>query len=177
MGIYMRRSDLPREFRVFWISRVSNPRDKCGSRIARQEKGEYAEGMTMLADNSPVMNKTKELCEAIAGDSEYKGLLEKVERFLADDAAKLQFQSVQERGEELNQKQQVGLELGDSEVKDFEAARDELMSNAVAKEFLDAQQSLQSVQSAIGKYVGLTLELGRVPADEDLQGGCCNEGG
>ena len=133
----------------------------------------------MLADDSLVMAKTKELCEVIAGDPEYRVLLEKVERFLENEGAKLQFQSVQERSEELQQKQSVGLEVNEGEVKDFEAAREALMSNAVAKEFLDAQQSLQSVQSAIGKYVGLTLELGRVPAEADFQdqGGCCNEGG
>ena len=133
----------------------------------------------MLADDSLVMAKTKELCEVIAGDPEYRVLLEKVERFLENEGAKLQFQSVQERSEELQQKQSVGLEVNEGEVKDFEAAREALMSNAVAKEFLDAQQSLQSVQSAIGKYVGLTLELGRVPAEDDFQdqGGGCNEGG
>jgi cell fate (sporulation/competence/biofilm development) regulator YlbF (YheA/YmcA/DUF963 family) len=135
--------------------------------------------MTMLADDSQVISKTKELCAAIASDPEYQSLLGKVERFLDDEAAKLQFQSVQERGQELQQKQSIGLELGDGEVKDFEAARDALLENAVAREFLDAQQSLQSVQTAIGKYVGMTLELGRVPEADDLesQGGCCTEGG
>lgn len=135
--------------------------------------------MTMLADNSEVMAKTKELCAVIADDPDYKDLLDKVERFLEDEAAKLQFQSVQERGQELQQKQSVGLELSEGEVRDFEAAREELMGNDVAKAFLEAQESLQSVQMAIGKYVGLTLELGRVPSEEDLsdKGGCCNEGG
>lgn len=134
--------------------------------------------MTMLADNSQVMSKTRELCEAIAGDPEYKQLLEKIERFLEDDGAKLQFQSVQERGEELQQKQSVGLELSAGEVRDFESAREALLENAVAKDFLDAQQSLQSVQMAIGKYVGMTLELGRVPEADDMQdeGGCCGSG-
>ena len=135
--------------------------------------------MTMLADNSPVMGKTKELCSAIADDPEYRSLMEKVERFMEDDAAKLQFQSVQERSQELGQKQQSGLELSVGEVEDFENAREALMENSVAREFMDAQQILQSVQTAIGKYVGMTLELGRVPAEEDLadQGGCCSEGG
>ncbi|MBB07419.1 MAG: hypothetical protein CMN03_04060 [Roseibacillus sp.] len=142
-------------------------------------KGEYRSAMTMLADDSQVMSKTKELCEAIAGDPEYKALLEKVERFLEDDASKLQFQSVQERSHELGQKQQSGLELSAGEVEDFESAREALMENSVARDFMDAQQSLQSVQMAIGKYVGMTLELGRVPAEEEMvdEGGCCNEGG
>lgn len=133
----------------------------------------------MLAEDSPVMTKTKELCAAIAGDPEYQALLDKVERFLEDEAAKLQFQSVQERGEELHQKQSIGLALSDGEVEDFEAAREALLSNRIAREFLDAQQSLQSVQMAIGKYVGMTLELGRVPEAEDMaeKEGCCNSGG
>ena len=133
----------------------------------------------MLAEDSLVIGKTKELCAAIADDPEYRSMMEKVERFMEDDAAKLQFQSVQERSQELGQKQQSGLELSVGEVEDFETAREALMNNGVAREFMDAQQSLQSVQSAIGKYVGITLELGRVPAEEDLadQGGCCNEGG
>ena len=87
--------------------------------------------MTMLADDSQVMSKTKELCEAIAGDPEYKALLEKVERFLEDDASKLQFQSVQERSQELGQKQQSGLELSTGEVQDFEAARGALDPDSV----------------------------------------------
>ena len=148
-------------------------------RIARPAKEAYGKGMTILADDSQVMTKTKELCEVIAEDPDYKAFLEQVERFLEDDAAKLQYQSVQERGQELNQKQQSGLELSQGEVQDFEAAREALLGNSVAREFMDAQQSLQSVQTAIGKYVGMTLELGRVPAEEDLadQGGCCSEGG
>ena len=131
----------------------------------------------MLTDNSQVMSKTKELCVAIAEDPEYKSLLEKVERFLEDDASKLQFQSIQERSHELGQKQQSGLELSAGEVEDFEVAREALMQNSVARDFMDAQQSLQSVQTAIGKYVGKTLELGRVPIAEDLadQGGCCGD--
>ena len=135
--------------------------------------------MTMLADDSAVISKTKELCAAIASDAEYQSLMGKVERFMEDDAATLQFQSVQERSQELGQKQQSGVELSVGEVEDFEAAREALMCNSVAREFMEAQQSLQSVQAAIGKYVGITLELGRVPAEEDLadQGGCCSEGG
>ena len=125
------------------------------------------------------MSKTKELCAAIAGDPEYRDLLKKVELFLGDDAAKLQFQSVQERSQELGEKQRSGLDLSAGEVQEFEEAREALMENSVARNFMDAQQSLQSVQMVIGKYVGMTLELGRVPAGEDLalQDGCCGGGG
>ncbi|MBT8037845.1 MAG: YlbF family regulator [Verrucomicrobiae bacterium] len=138
--------------------------------------------MSMLAKESNVMTKTRELCDAIAQDIEFVALQGQVERFLEDDAAKLQYQSVHERGEELHQKQHGGVELADKEIKDFEEARDALMSNDVARDFMDAQQNLQTLQKTVGKYIGMTLELGRVPEPEDMEqaadgGGCCGGGG
>ncbi len=135
----------------------------------------------MLAKESNVMLKTRELCDAIAQDIEFVALQGQVERFLEDDAAKLQYQSVHERGEELHQKQHAGVELADQEIKDFEDARDALMSNEVASDFMEAQQNLQTLQKTIGKYIGMTLELGRVPEAEDMEqasggGGCCGGG-
>ena len=134
----------------------------------------------MLAKESNVILKTRELCDAIAQDIEFVALQGQVERFLEDDAAKLQYQSVHERGEQLNQKQQAGVELADKEIKDFEEARGTLMSNEIASEFMEAQQNLQTLQKTISKYVGMTLELGRVPEAADLEegdgGGCCGGG-
>lgn len=137
--------------------------------------------MSLLANDSAVMAKTKEMCEAIAQDIEFVALQGQVERFLSDDAAKLQYQSVHERGEALHQKQHSGVELAETEIKDFEDARDALMNNEVARDFMDAQQNLQTLQKTIGKYVGMTLELGRVPQPEDMEeaggdGGCCGGG-
>jgi len=138
--------------------------------------------MSILAKESNVMLKTRELCEAIAQDDEFAALQGKVERFLEDDAAKLQYQSVHERGEELHQKQHAGVELSEAEIKGFEDARDELLSNEVARDFMEAQQSLQTIQQTIGRYIGKTLELGRVPEAEEMEqmgdgGGCCGGGG
>lgn len=136
--------------------------------------------MSTIAAHSSVLNKTRELCEEIASDPEVRRLLADVERFLADDSARLQYQSVHERGEELHQKQHAGMQLGRAEVTEFEAARDSLMSNPVARGFLDAQETLSSIQKEIGKYVSLTFELGRAPTAEDIEeansGECCGGG-
>lgn len=129
-----------------------------------------------------MMTKTRDLCEAIANDSDYKDLLAKVEKFLADDEARLSYQSVHEQGQQLNQKQQSGLELAESEIAAFESARTELLNNPVASDFIQAQQSLEAIQTSVSRMVGMTLELGRVPTEEDIAqasgGGCCGgEGG
>ncbi|MEM9238115.1 MAG: YlbF family regulator [Verrucomicrobiota bacterium] len=137
--------------------------------------------MSMLSDDSAVMTKARELCEAIAGDSRFQELQKDVETFLGNDSARLMYQGVHERGSELHQKQHAGVELGDVEIKEFESARDELMKNEVARSFMDAQGELEGLQQAIGKYVGMTLELGRVPTADDIAqasgGGCCGGSG
>lgn len=136
--------------------------------------------MSIVAEESAVIEKTKELCAQIVSDPSFLKLQGDVERFLADDAARLQYQSVHERGEELHHKQHAGIELGAAEIREFESARDALYSNEIAREFLTAQRELENLQKEIGKYVGATIELGRVPTAEDLEskngGGCCGGG-
>lgn len=132
--------------------------------------------MSMLADDSALMTKTKELCAQIVAEPRYQELQQTVERFLDDDAARLQYQSVHERGEELHHKQHAGVELGSAEIREFEAARDALFKNEVARGFLEAQRELEMIQQVVGKYVGMTLELGRVPSSDDFaeaDSGCC----
>ena len=139
--------------------------------------------MSMLAERTSIISKTRELCESIASDDQFQKLQADVERFLNDDAAKLQYQTVHEKGEELHHKQQAGVELGAAEVKAFEDARDTLFDNKTASSFMDAQRSLETMQKQIGKYVSMTLELGRVPSDEEIAesenagGGCCGGNG
>ena len=136
--------------------------------------------MSIVAEDSAVIEKTKELCAQIASDPSFLKLQANVERFLSDDAARLQYQSVHEKGEELHHKQHAGVELGAAEIREFEAAREALFENAVARDFLSAQRDLESLQKEISKYVGATIELGRVPTSDDLAqsgGGCCGGSG
>lgn len=135
--------------------------------------------MSIVAEDSAVIVKTKELCAQIASDPTFLKLQANVERFLNDDSARLQYQSVHERGEELHHKQHAGVELGATEIREFESARDALFENEIARDFLSAQRELEGLQKQIAKYVGATIELGRVPAAEDLEdkGGCCGGSG
>lgn len=136
--------------------------------------------MSIVAEDSAVIAKTRELCAHIASDPVFLKLQENVERFLNDDAARLQYQSVHERGEELHQKQHAGIQLGAAEIREFESAREALFDNEIAREFFVAREQLEKLQKQIGKYVGMTLELGRVPTADELSdsgSGCCGGGG
>lgn len=137
--------------------------------------------MDILQDDSVVIAKVRELCAAITGDADYQEQMAKVETFLNDDSARESYKAVQEKGQELNQKQQAGLQLADAEVHEFEVMREQLMANPVATEFMAAEQGLNTIHQTVNQYVGMSLELGRVPTPEDFaqanQGGCCGGGG
>lgn len=137
--------------------------------------------MSAIAESQSVIEKTRELCQQIVEDSSFKKLQADVEIFLNDESAKLQYQSVHQRGEELQQKQHSGVELSKQEIKEFEEAREELLKNDLVGNFLAAKQELEQLQRIIVQHVGMTMEMGRVPSTEEVAhetgGGCCGGGG
>jgi cell fate (sporulation/competence/biofilm development) regulator YlbF (YheA/YmcA/DUF963 family) len=123
-----------------------------------------------------VQQKTRELCQAIVEQPEFQEMRRQVEVFLGDDKAKTQYQSVMEKGELLQHKQNMGAPMSNDEITEFEKERDALVNNPVARGFLDARQQMQKVQESVGQYVAMTFELGRLPTEEDLGGGSCGSG-
>ena len=118
--------------------------------------------------DSAVMQKTLELCSTILEQPEFQSLRQRVDSFLADESAKQQYQTVVEKSQDLQRKQQQAMPLTEEEVAAFEKDRQSLFSNPVAKGFLEAQQQMHSVQETITRYVTKTFEIGRVPTQEDM---------
>jgi cell fate (sporulation/competence/biofilm development) regulator YlbF (YheA/YmcA/DUF963 family) len=132
--------------------------------------------MQMTIDETPVMEKTRELCQAILEQPGIRQIRERIDTFMADEKSRAQYDSVVSKGQELQQKQQMSMPLSGEEISEFEKHRDELLQNPVARGYLDAQEELHSVEQSIHKFVRKTLELGRMPTEEDLSGGSCGEG-
>jgi cell fate (sporulation/competence/biofilm development) regulator YlbF (YheA/YmcA/DUF963 family) len=130
----------------------------------------------VTTEESTIILKTKELCRTILDEPEYVALRKQVDAFMADEDAKNQYQSVLEKGDVLQQKQQTGMPLTGEEITEFESAREQLLANPVAKAFLDAQESMHRVQSSVSQYVAKTFELGRLPSEEDFNHGSCGSG-
>ena len=130
----------------------------------------------MTTTQDSVQQKTRELCQAIVDQPEFQEMRRQVEAFLGDDKAKTQYQSVMEKGELLQHKQNMGAPMSNDEIMEFEKERDALVNNPVARGFLDARQQMQKVQESVGQYVAMTFELGRLPTEEDLGGGSCGSG-
>lgn len=132
--------------------------------------------MSTVAQESVVNLKTRELCESILQDPGYQGLRRKIDTFLSDENAKRLYRNLAEKGEHLQHKQQQGVKLSSEEIAEYEKERDALVANPIASGFIEAQQNMHEVQETVNQYISKTLELGRVPTEEEMEG-CCGGGG
>ena len=131
---------------------------------------------TETTTEDAVLQKTKELCQTIVEQPQFQSLRRQVEAFMASEESKQQYQLVMEKGEALQQKQQMGAPLSHDEIAEFEKQRETLINNPVARGFLDAQQEMHKVQESVGQYISKTLELGRIPTSDDFSSGSCGHG-
>jgi cell fate (sporulation/competence/biofilm development) regulator YlbF (YheA/YmcA/DUF963 family) len=133
--------------------------------------------MAPTIEETPITRKTRELCQALLDEPSLRTVRERIDAFMADEKSRAQYDGLVAKGEALQQKQQSSVPLTGEEISNFEQDRDSLLKNPVARGFLDAQQELHEVRESIHKYVNKTLELGRLPAEEELNESCCSEGG
>jgi cell fate (sporulation/competence/biofilm development) regulator YlbF (YheA/YmcA/DUF963 family) len=133
--------------------------------------------METMIEETPVLQKTKELCQAILDQPNMQSIRQRIDAFMGDEKIREQYDTLVNKGQALQQKQQMSQPLTGEEIADFEQHRDRVMSNPVARGFLDAQDELHQVQQSVHQYVNKTLELGRLPTEEDMNdGGGCGHG-
>jgi cell fate (sporulation/competence/biofilm development) regulator YlbF (YheA/YmcA/DUF963 family) len=132
--------------------------------------------METMIEETPVIAKTKELCQTILDQPNMAAIRQRIDAFMGDEKTRAQYDSLMAKGQALQQKQQGSMPLSGEEISDFEQNRESLLNNPVARGFLDAQEELHQVQESIQQLVSKTLELGRVPNEEDLAGGSCGHG-
>jgi len=123
-----------------------------------------------------IEEKTQELCQAIIAQPEMISIRKRIDTFLADDAARGQYELLMSKGQALQEKQHHGQALEPAEISEFESKREALLKNPVATGFLDAQEELHAMQSSIQKRISKTIELGRLPVAADLEEGSCGHG-
>jgi cell fate (sporulation/competence/biofilm development) regulator YlbF (YheA/YmcA/DUF963 family) len=99
--------------------------------------------MTTLA--APVQSKLEELCLSILAQPDFEAHRLRVDQFMVNDEAKSQYVRVSEQGEHLQHKRMQGVELTPEEIADFEQQREALLTNPVARGFLDAQEAMHSL--------------------------------
>jgi cell fate (sporulation/competence/biofilm development) regulator YlbF (YheA/YmcA/DUF963 family) len=131
---------------------------------------------TIETETSAIKTKTRELCEVILAEPNVRSIRQRIDKFMADNAARSQYETVMTKGQALHEKQHKSLPLSGEEISDFEKSREQLLANPVARGFLDAQEELHEIQESIQQHVSKTLELGRIPGAEDFESGSCGSG-
>ena len=135
------------------------------------------------ATETPVIEKTKELCNVLVNQASFKELQAQIQDFMDSSEVQEMYQGLGDKQGILQQKQEAGMPLTDEEIADFNQDREAVLANPVAKGFIDSQQSMKDLQKTLTAYLSLTFELGRCPtADEvdesqNASGGCCGGGG
>jgi len=132
--------------------------------------------MQTMIEETPIVQKTKELCQAILDQPNMQSIRQRIDIFMGDEKSRAQYDNLVAKGQALQQKEQMSMPLSPGEISDFEKQREAVFSNPVARNFLDAQEELHGVQETIHQYVNKTLELGRMPSEEDMGGGSCGHG-
>ena len=132
--------------------------------------------MQTTIEETPVMQKTRELCQTILDQPNMQSIRRRIDAFIGDEKARGQYDGVVSKGQLMQEKQQMSTPLTGEEIADFEQHRDALLQNPIARAFLDAQEELHQVQQSIHQYVNKTLELGRMPTEDELGGGSCGHG-
>ena len=132
--------------------------------------------MQAKTQESTIIQKTKELCQAILDQPDLRSARKRIETFMSDSKARGHYESVMHKGQALQQKQERSVPLTGQEISEFEKDRDALLQNPVARGFLDAQEELQNVHHSVNQYVAKTLELGRLPTEADFESGGCGDG-
>lgn len=146
----------------------------------RRRKGQVAKTHLFMQTNvqagDVILQKTRELCEAIIKQPEFQTIRRQMDSFMADEKAQQAYESLSEKGRHLQHKQSQGLELSQTEIDAFDSERAAFFKNPVAKGFVDAQEAMHHIQGEVTAYVSKTFELGRVPTAEDLESGGCGHG-
>jgi cell fate (sporulation/competence/biofilm development) regulator YlbF (YheA/YmcA/DUF963 family) len=132
--------------------------------------------MQTTIEETPVVQKTRELCQTILEQPNIQSIRRRIDAFMANEKARTQYDGLVNKGQVLQQKQQLATPLTGEEIADFEQHRDALLQNPVARDFLDAQEELHQVQQSIHQYVNKTLELGRLPTEQELVSDGCGHG-
>jgi cell fate (sporulation/competence/biofilm development) regulator YlbF (YheA/YmcA/DUF963 family) len=133
------------------------------------------------AQKADLGDKIRELCEALLEDDNVVAARERVAGFMNDPAATAGYAKLAGLSEQLQRKEMAGEAITEEEGKAFEDLRKSTLSEPAVQSFMEARGMLQEIESFIMAYVSRTLELGRIPRENELVanqggGGSCGEG-
>jgi cell fate (sporulation/competence/biofilm development) regulator YlbF (YheA/YmcA/DUF963 family) len=129
--------------------------------------------MALTSNGSPILAKTRELCQVIIEQPEFADIRRRIDTFQQDNQVLAQFRYLSEKREALEKKQEEGATITQAEIAEFERLRDGFVSHPVASAFLKAQEDLHEIRRVINAFVTNTFETGKLAAIEDIVNASC----
>src|SRR5437764_257615 len=102
---------------------------KAKARQNADAEAELGQSMELNSENPLILQKTRELCQAILDQPDFQNIRRQVDLFLADEKIRVQYQELSDRGALLQHKQQTGTPLDMTEISDFEQRREVFLSS------------------------------------------------
>ncbi|MFQ3577498.1 MAG: YlbF family regulator [Verrucomicrobiia bacterium] len=133
-----------------------------------------------LAQDKVLLDSVRALCADLIASPAFAAHRRAVEEFMHDETARALFERATDFQLELNRKHSENEIISEVEEEEFEALRQEVLANARCRAFVEAQEDLKNTEATLHLYITRTLQLGRVPSEEELlpeQACGCGSGG
>jgi cell fate (sporulation/competence/biofilm development) regulator YlbF (YheA/YmcA/DUF963 family) len=115
-----------------------------------------------------ILSATTALCDAIANAQPVVAAKARIGLFFQNPEASKLFEEVNSYGEELRNKHLAGMPPTEEEIAHFDELREAVVKNDLARGFLEARGTIESICQLISRHVGLAIDLGRAPTEEEV---------
>ena len=129
-------------------------------------------------ESTSIKEKALELCQFVADAPEFAEAHQTIQKFIDDDEAKAVYGKLQEKSHQLHQLSHQGQKPSDADLDELNSLQKAVAANPLAAAFVGAENQLDDTFRTVTKLLQKTLQLGRVPTEEDLaESDCCSSGG
>lgn len=131
--------------------------------------------MTVIKlDTDAVLQHMEQVCHALMGQQVYKELRQMITDFACEDASVVQYEQFMELQQNIQQKEQQGIQPSTQEIDQLEHMELKIYENQVIRQFLYARREITKIHDAVSQYFVKAVELNRLPRREELslKSGC-----
>lgn len=118
---------------------------------------------------SGLLEATKSLCSLLAESPQVISAKARIGLFFQNAEATKLFEEVNSYGEELRNKHLAGMPPTEEEISKFDQLRQSVIENEHARGFLESRQVIDGILSTINQYLGMSVDLGRAPTEEEVE--------
>ncbi len=104
---------------------------------------------------------------------EFVEIQKRLQAFQQDTLVQAQFRHLSEKREQLEQKQEQGGAISQTEIAEFEKLRDGFVNHPIASAFLKAQEEMHEMRRVVNAYITNTFETGKLAAPEEILDASC----